>query len=139
MISENVYAEVFEILSYMNKSVVMKIPMEILESINKKRNRNYISKIDKNDIFNTNNINYDTVKVLAWLDVNYWMNNDKKEKLKEKAIERNIPKYTIEKQDIFKKNKHENNKEDYHDSLIEIKKDGLFKEIIKLIKRIFGR
>ena len=139
MISENVYAEVFEILSYMNKSVVMKIPMEILESINKKRNRNYISKIDKNDIFNTNNINYDTVKVLAWLDVNYWMNKDKKEKLKEKAIERNIPKYTIEKQDIFKKNKHENNKEDYHDSLIEIKKDGLFKEIIKLIKRIFGR
>ena len=138
MISEDVYAEVFEILSYMNKSVVMKIPMEILENINKKRDRNYISRIDKNDIFNTNNIKYDTVKVLAWLDVNYWMNNDKKEKLKKKAIERNISKYTMEKQDIFK-NKSRNNKVDYHDSLIEIKKYSLFKEIIKLIKRIFGK
>ena len=138
MISEDVYAEVFEILSYMNKSVVMKIPMEILENINKKRNRNYISRIDKNDIFNTNNIKYDTVKVLAWLDVNYWMNKDKKEKLKKEAIERNISKYTMEKQDIFK-NKSRNNKEDYQDSLIEIKKYSLFKEIIKLIKRIFGK
>ena len=45
MISSQTYSEVYEILKYMNKEVVMKIPIEILEKIKNKRDLNYKSKI----------------------------------------------------------------------------------------------
>lgn len=37
MISPEDYEEVYEILSYMDKIIVMKIPIEILNIINKKK------------------------------------------------------------------------------------------------------
>lgn len=138
MISKNVYAEVFEILSYMNKSVVMKIPIEILESINRKRNRSYISKIDRNDIFNTNNINNDTVKILSWIDVNFWMDENKKEDLKRLARERSISKYTIEIKDIFKEENKKINEEGYKGSLIKVKKESIIKKIINKVKKFLN-
>lgn len=52
MISAEDYEEIYEILSCMDKMVVMKIPIEILNIINVKRNKEYVSKIDKNDLFN---------------------------------------------------------------------------------------
>lgn len=82
MINADTYSEVYEILSYMNKSIVMKIPVEILELIKENRNLNYVSKIDKQDLFNLNNLSKDAINVLAWIDVNYWMNKEKKEKIK---------------------------------------------------------
>ena len=45
MINSNTYSEVYEILSYMDKSIVMKIPIEILENIKEKRNKNKEKKI----------------------------------------------------------------------------------------------
>lgn len=86
MIESNTYSEVFEILSYMNKEEVMKIPMEILKNIEERRNRNYISKIEQYDIFNFDNISKQTIEVLAWLDVNFWMESSKVKKLKNKRI-----------------------------------------------------
>lgn len=82
MINADTYSEVYEILSYMNKSIVMKVPVEILEVIKENRNLDYVSKIDKEDLFNLNNISKDTINVLAWLDVNYWIDKEKKEKIK---------------------------------------------------------
>ena len=53
---ENVYAETFEILSYMDKMTVMQIPVNVLSSIKKLRNKDFQTNIDKNDIFNENMI-----------------------------------------------------------------------------------
>lgn len=50
MISSNTYEELYEILSYMDKVTVMKIPENILINIKNKRNINFKTKIDKNDI-----------------------------------------------------------------------------------------
>ena len=44
-------------LSYMDKITVMKNPIEILQTIKKKKDNRYITKIDKNDIFNEKNVN----------------------------------------------------------------------------------
>lgn len=88
MISSDTYAEVYEILSYMDKFTVMKIPVEILENIRNNRNKNYISNIDPNNLFNMKNINKQTIEVLACLDINYWMNEEKKKTLKKKYIEK---------------------------------------------------
>ena len=43
MINADTYSEVYEILSYMNKSIVMKVPVEILGVIKENRNLDYVS------------------------------------------------------------------------------------------------
>ena len=88
MITENVYSEVYEILSYMDKISVMKIPMEILNTIKENRNKKYISKINKKDIFNRNNVLPETIKYMAWIDVNYWETKEEKERLKKLHIKK---------------------------------------------------
>ena len=84
MVTDDIaYAEVFEILSYMKKETVMKIPLEVLEYIRNNRNTKYISRIDPNNIFNKENISYETRTILAWIDLKYWASEEsKKEKLK---------------------------------------------------------
>lgn len=81
MLDANIYSEVYEILSYMDKSTVMKIPLDILEYIKNNRNKDYISKIDPEDIFNPNNIDEKSLELLACIDVNYWMDKGKRAKL----------------------------------------------------------
>lgn len=88
MITENVYSEVYKILSYMDKISVMKIPMEILNTIKENRNKKYISKINKKDIFNRNNVLPETIKYMAWIDVNYWETKEEKERLKKLHIKK---------------------------------------------------
>ena len=82
MISPNTFEEVYEILSYMDKLTVMKIPENKLITINKKRNRDFKTKIDKKDIFNRNNMSQEAFDLLFYLDYNYWMDEEKKKKLR---------------------------------------------------------
>lgn len=83
VLNEIACTEVFEILSYMNRETVMKIPFEILSIIKENRNINYVSKIDKNDMFNPNNLSEDAISILSWLDLEYLASNEsKEEKLK---------------------------------------------------------
>ena len=71
----DVYSEVFEILSYMDKKTVMKIPMVVLCKIKKEKNNNYISRIDKNNIFVRENVLPETINYFSWLYRNYWIND----------------------------------------------------------------
>ena len=87
MINRAVYSEVFEILKYMDKTDVMKIPIEILTKIKNNKDENYISKIDKNDLFNRENVMLETIKYMAWLDVNFWETIEQKNRLKDLYIE----------------------------------------------------
>jgi hypothetical protein len=76
-----VYAEVYDILRLMDKSIVMQIPVEILEYIKNERDVNYNSKIDFDDIFNRNNIHPESLNLLAWLDLSYWADKDTRKSL----------------------------------------------------------
>lgn len=107
MISSQAYSEVYEILKYMNKEVVMKIPIEILDKIKNKRDLNYKSKIDKEDIFNPDNVLPKTIELLNWIDVNFWMSEDKKEKLQKKVRKQELEENKLKEKkynpdDIFK-------------------------------------
>lgn len=84
MITDDIaYAEVFEILSYMNKKTVMKIPYDVLKFIKENRNKEYISKIDPNNIFNPDNISKEAKEILAVIDIEFLESEEnKKEKLK---------------------------------------------------------
>lgn len=90
MISPNAYEEVYEILGFMDKLTVMKIPKEILENIDKRRNLKYQSKIDKNDIFNKQNMSDEALELLCYIDYNYWMDESKKVETNKILREREI-------------------------------------------------
>ena len=72
MITSKTYKELYEILSYMDKVTVMKIPIEILQTIKKKKDNKYITKIDKKDIFNEKNVNRETIDLLCYFYKHSW-------------------------------------------------------------------
>ena len=74
MISAKTYKELYEILSYMDKVTVMKIPISILQTIKDKKDNRYITKIDKNDLFNEHNVNRETIDLLCYFYKHYWCN-----------------------------------------------------------------
>lgn len=144
MISANAYEEIYEILSLMDKLAVMKIPEETLKIINKKRNKTFKTKIDKNDIFNEQNVSKETIDVLCYFDYYYWIDENKKNevdkihKLKlKKAEEEKKLKYNPN--NVFKNNnlqtlecKEENN------FPTEIKQNNFFYKLIEFLKRILN-
>lgn len=75
------YAEVFEILKYMDRNIVIKIPLDVVEIFKQNKKENYESRIDYNDIFNKENISKKTLNILAWLNLNYFSTPQEKEKL----------------------------------------------------------
>lgn len=64
--------DVYEILSYMDKLTVMKIPIEVLQTIKKKKDDRYITKINKQDIFNEKNVSKETIDLLCYFYKHYW-------------------------------------------------------------------
>ena len=72
MITSKTYKELYEILSYMDKTTVMRIPIEILQDIKKKKDNKYITQIDKRDIFNEKNVSRETIDLLCYFYKHYW-------------------------------------------------------------------
>lgn len=136
-----VYAEVFEILGYMNKKEVMRIPTNILEFLKRERKRNYISKINRKDIFNPNNIDKRSMNMIIWLAINYMGNDSEKIKLI------NICKNNTKRLEEIKKNKYSTkvlNAETHEENIVNenivvLPKKNLFSKIIDKIKRFFYR
>ena len=140
---ENTYEEVYQILSYMDKVTVMKIPIDIIENIKKKRNTNYKTRIDKNDLFNENNIDKTSMDMLCYFDYQYWMSDEKKKEIDKIIAEKR------NKEELKKKEKY--NVDDLFDKpqvvasnnvtsgneLIVIKEKNVFLKIWDKIKNIF--
>jgi hypothetical protein len=65
----------------MDKLSVMKIPEDILDIIITKRNPRFRTKIDKNDLFNIDNISTETMNFLCWITYSFWMNDIEKRQI----------------------------------------------------------
>lgn len=103
--SPDVYAEVYEILSYIDINEVMKIPYDLLEDIKKSRNKNYKSKIDALDIYNRENVLPDTIKIIAALDLEYFSSNEEKKRLEKELneeLDKKIVSNKYNSEEIFK-------------------------------------
>lgn len=140
------YSEIFEILKYMDKSQVMKIPIEILENFKENRLQNYKSKINKDDIFNKNNITRETLSILGYLNLNYWSSNEKKRDLLAlyRKNEYELSKRNEEQYDNIFHNKNidqntfDKNPLNEEKWLVEYKKTNLFILIFNKIKSYFN-
>lgn len=138
---EIAYAEVFEILSYMDRATVMKIPLEILQYIKDNRNIEYVSRINPNNFFNKENVSDKAREILAWIDLEYLVSDkNKTEKLKryidnEKEYQINLNKqYSYDK--LFE-NKTIRKSKDTEELAI-VKKQNIFNKILNFIKNIFN-
>lgn len=129
MISANTYSEVFEILSLMDKKVVMKVPEKILNNIKLRRNTNYKLNLTTDNIFNPNIVSKEALEIIACLDVNYWMDKEKSLELRKKYYD-NINNDSIN--SIFKNNRNTKN-----ELSINVYKENRFKSIINKLKAFF--
>lgn len=81
MVTAISYAEVFEILRLLGKDNVEKIPLKILEKIDKCRDKNYIVNIDVNCPLNQQNISRKALAMFAWLNLEYMSTEEEREVL----------------------------------------------------------
>ncbi|MBQ7410464.1 MAG: hypothetical protein IJW20_03675 [Clostridia bacterium] len=137
------YAEVFDLLKYMNKQTVMKIPVEYLEYIKKEKSDTYVTRVNKNDIDNPNNVDQRTINLFTWLTVNYFSTEDEKKEILKLATENEYKNKFDEDayNRIFEKaQKVEITNDDKIEKPVVIK-EGIFskiKKIISFIKSIFN-
>lgn len=87
--NSDICQEIYEILSFMDKQIVKKIPQDILKSINELRNRNYKTRIDKNNLFNEENVYKQTIDFFCWIEYNYWMDEQQKKNVDRIIQEKN--------------------------------------------------
>lgn len=78
------YVEVLEILNFMEDKYVKKIPEEVLEFFERNKLEDYVFKYDLTKELEEQNLNSNTLAILAMLNLNYWCEDEaKRQELKE--------------------------------------------------------
>ncbi len=144
------YAEVDEILSFMEDVYIDKIPKKLRELFKNERLEDYKPNIDPKISLDEQKLQKKTFSILAMLNLNYWCedekekqdliaiyaeNDRKKEELREKYNLDNLfkKKETEQKIEEPQKNTAENT------VLVEYKEEKFFKKLIKKIMNFFKR
>ena len=142
------YKEVVEILKYVPKESVNKIPQTMIDTFNAKMDNTYNFSIDINKSFEEQELLEETKAILANIFRDYWATPYQKERIqakerydREKIEEEKCAKYNS---DIFKtkesnkpENKVEEEKINSNNLPIEVKKEKFYKKIINFFKKIF--
>lgn len=139
------YTEVFELLSYMDKTIVMKIPVEILEYIKQNRDSNYKVRIDKEDIFNPNNLDKTTISFITALTIKYIADDKEKQMIIDACKENDLKSEKVKKEqydvNVFKKENVEMLEKNVNKTeglVLEVKKHSIFERIKLFIKRLLN-
>lgn len=139
------YKEVIEILKYVPKESVGKIPQTMLDTFNAKMDNTYNFSIDINKSFEEQELLEETKAILANIFRDYWATPYQKERIQakerydwQKIEEEKKNNYNY---DIFKKNNKIDNKENEsieNNLPIEVKKEHFYNKIINFFKKIFN-
>ena len=142
------YAEVYEILSFMEQKYVDMIPLKLLELFKEEKEKEYKPNINPTIPLDEQNLQKKTLPILAMLNLNYWCEdeNEKKElialyaendKRKEEELRE---KYNPD--NLFKKKEQivEGNEiKQENTQLIEYKEQNIFKKILNKIMNFFKK
>lgn len=136
---EKAYTELLEILKYIEKEDLEKIPISKLNNYKKNRNMNYHFQYNVNLPFESQSIMYLTKLLLANLYIEYIATEEEKSEFKKKDREE-LYKLELEKQEKYKtddlfKNRQNNNIQTQ--SLVIVKEENFINRIINKIKRLF--
>lgn len=137
------YTEIEEILRYMPKIYVDKIPTKLKEFFYQARDEKHIFKYDSSKKLANQNITKKTRTLLAILKLNYWCTSEEeRNRWKNKFIknEENHQKYLSEKyniDDLFEKAMNDIKDNAKHMELTEYKQKGILVKILDKIKNLF--
>ena len=134
------YKEVLEILKYVPKESVNKIPQTIIDTFYAKMDNNYNFSIDINKTFEEQELLVETKAILANIYRDYWATPEEKAKIRAKEQsdmqiinEEKKKKYSV---DVFKK---ENTKKqdtvNENNLQAEVKKEKIYEKMLKFFKK----
>lgn len=142
------YAEILEILKYIDEELISKIPKNLIKLFKENCSKDYEFYLDISIPLKENRLKAETLTLLAMLNLNYWCEseehkkeliakyNENEQKYQKALKEKYNPEYLFE-------NKSEKIIENYQinkkqSSLVEYK-ESFLKKIIHKIKNIFGK
>lgn len=141
------YKEVLEILKYLPKESIDKIPEDMIETFKMKMDQNYEFFVDINKSFEEQELLEETKAILANIFRDYWATSYLKERIiaKEKydrQKEEKLKKERYNTDNIFKKSgiiasSEEQQIEKIDNLPIEVKKEKFYERLINFIKRLF--
>lgn len=141
------YREVIEILNFVPKESVDKIPQSMIDTFKAQMDQNYIFNVDINKSFEEQELLDETKAIFANIFRDYWATPYQKERIeakekydRQKAEEEKRAQFNPD--NIFKKkeidNRIENNTQELNNNLpIEVKKEKFFEKIIIFFRKVF--
>ena len=141
------YKEVMEILKFVPKESVDKIPQTMIDTFKAKMDNEYDFKVDINKSFEEQDLLEETKAIFANIFRDYWATPYQKERIekydRQKLEEEKVQNYNPD--DLFKKKNIEsvigNTEKDTIENSnlpIEVKKEKFYEKIINFFKRIFN-
>ena len=145
-IDTKAYSEIYAIVNLLEDEYKQRVPDKIINFFDDVRDKNYEVNIDVEKSLLDQNLQRQTLVILAILELNYWCDSEEEkqelirefaenEKTREKEIRE---KYNPD--NLFKNKEKiicEENKE--QTALVEYKEEGFIRKILKKIKRMFRR
>lgn len=135
------YTELIEVLKYMSKEDVDKLPKDILDFYQTNMDTSYNFKVDTSKPFDEQILLEKTKIVLAILFRDYWATDAQREKIKKKETydnnlleEEKREKYAN--YDLFNKKK---SQEVETTALVEYKKEPWYNKFLDFMRKIFGK
>ena len=139
--------EVDTILNYLSRENYAKIPQEIIKAIKENMDKDYTWEYDETKKLEEQDLNRDTVAMLAYINTEYLL-NDKQKTYMERMYQENEQK-KLQKEyegkndysDLFKRNNKslEDKTETVEQTALIVYKESVFKKILNKIKSFFRR
>ena len=129
------YREVFEILKFLPKSSVEKIPNDILEAFELNMDKEYEFSIDTEKKFEEQQLLDETKAIFSNIFRDYWALPYQKSIIEERE---NYERQKIEQHRIATSNESLSLQCDYGETGLVVKKEHLYQRIIKFIKKLFN-
>ena len=145
-ISTKAYSEVYTIVNLLEDEYKNKVPKKIMDFFDEERDKQDEINIDIEKSLLEQNIQRQTLVMLAILELNYWCDSEEEKQELLKELEENENKNEKEIREkynpnnIFKNREiiiPEQNKE--QTALVEYKEEGIIRRILNKIKKIFRR
>jgi len=141
----NAYKEVYEILKYVPKEDLKRVPKKFMDMLEEKMNKNYKFSIDTSkDFIEEQELMIETRTILAYIFLNYWATEIQKEKVNIK-FKKDIEYAEKQKGDLYnvnifknKKKLKENSEKEQEHAMVIYKKENFITKIFNIIKNFFG-
>ena len=133
----NAYKEVYEILKYVPKEDLKRVPKKFMDMLEEKMNKNYKFSIDTSkDFIEEQELMIETRTILAYIFLNYWATEIQKEKVNIK-FKKDIEDAEKQKGDLYnvnifknKKQLKENSEKEQEHAMVIYKKENFITKIL---------